>query len=288
MFIPLHCCDQSSVLLTPIFYFYLLARSSPLMSDEPITSKRGLNILTITEIIRSFIYLRSLFALSSPVLSITPSPPFEMPPADQTTIKETNELHSLLSPTLPNNSFKVILLESWPVHLGSRSDLQLTSATGTKRTYLLQKKPSPNKIPPPPSRTREAPVRQLDTGQLEELGNGQRVIHGIDGVQVHVETVRRICETEESGAYVQQREPDLMCGVDLHSPADTLMGQWTTGSGSCSLMKIWSVASVPLVGSTTTATASTDVCCLIRCPTPQSGGGTMAIWMHHSFRTRRL
>lgn len=72
-------------------------------------------------------------------------------------------------------------------------------------------------IPPPKTRshskisprTKEVLARQFNTGHLRTLRDGQRFIQETDGVQVHVETIRRNLRDEGIRAYVQQKRPNL-------------------------------------------------------------------------------
>ncbi|KAF9125484.1 hypothetical protein BGX30_000442, partial [Mortierella sp. GBA39] len=104
-------------------------------------------------------------------------------------------------------------------------------------------------IPPPKvgrqakisQRTKEVLAREFKTGQLTTLHEGQQFVQAMDGVQVHVETVRKNLQQKGIRVYVQQRKPDdlnrIMCGIGMNSHRSTRTGQWMTGSGSCSLMR---------------------------------------------------
>lgn len=51
--------------------------------------------------------------------------------------------------------------------------------------------------------------RQFNTGQLQTLQDGQRLVQSVDGEQVHPRTVQRNLEKDGLKAYVKQRKPDL-------------------------------------------------------------------------------
>lgn len=64
----------------------------------------------------------------------------------------------------------------------------------------------PKKISP---RTKEVLARQYKTGLMSTLRDGQRFVQATDGVQVHVQTVRRHLRKEGIRPYVKQKGPDL-------------------------------------------------------------------------------
>jgi transposase len=64
----------------------------------------------------------------------------------------------------------------------------------------------PNKVSP---RTKEVLARQFKTGMMSISRDGQRYIQETDGVQVHLQTVRRNLRESGLKAYVQQKRPDL-------------------------------------------------------------------------------
>ncbi len=68
------------------------------------------------------------------------------------------------------------------------------------------KRGRPSKIAP---ETKRVLARQFNIGRLRTLHDGQRFIQATDGVQVHVQTVRRNLRVEGIRAFVQRKRPDL-------------------------------------------------------------------------------
>ena len=52
-------------------------------------------------------------------------------------------------------------------------------------------------------------ARQFNTGQLQTLQDGQRLVHSTDGQQVHPRTVLRNLQRQGVRAYVERPKPDL-------------------------------------------------------------------------------
>jgi len=75
-----------------------------------------------------------------------------------------------------------------------------------KKNIPPRKKGAQHKIS---SRIMEVLCRHLNTGCLKSLRDAQRFVQATDGVQVHVETLRRNLRQRGIKAYVQQRRPDL-------------------------------------------------------------------------------
>ncbi|KAF9111504.1 hypothetical protein BGX27_004822 [Mortierella sp. AM989] len=71
--------------------------------------------------------------------------------------------------------------------------------------------PDPRMGRPPKvsKKTRKVLARKFETGELQNIRDGQQFVQSIEGVQVHVRSIRNYLKGEGLRCYVQSKKPDL-------------------------------------------------------------------------------
>jgi transposase len=115
-----------------------------------------------------------------------------------------------LSPAKVNDATQQLIQGQSARQVATSLGISIGSALNIRKKNKENIPPStvgrPSKFSP---RTKEVLARQFKTGQMTTPKDGQRFIQATDGVQVHVQTVRRNLREKGIKPYVQQKRPDL-------------------------------------------------------------------------------
>jgi transposase len=118
--------------------------------------------------------------------------------------------NSLIPPAKVIDATDLLIQGQTVRQVATSLEISIGSAVSIKKKNKENIPPSTagrkNKVPP---RTKEVVARLFKTGQMNTLRDGQRFIQEVDGVQVHVQTVRRNLREKGVKAYVQQKRPDI-------------------------------------------------------------------------------